>query len=141
MTTPQTPPAPSTPRTDELLPCPLCGGRAQFAVRRHGSYMDKTYDIFCTECFFGSNSGFLDKDKIFEFWNTRPAQAALSEEEAVLHDEIAMRAMQAMISKSSGQDSIGGKKGVPLVAKYAYEYADKMIAQRRALTSQNRGGR
>lgn len=50
--------------------------------------------------------------------------------EKTLRDEFAMAAMQAMITKSSGQDSTGGKRGVPLVAKYAYEYADAMLAER-----------
>lgn len=50
-----------------------------------------------------------------------------------VHEGITLRqhyaglAMQALISKSSGQDSIGGKKGVPLIAKYSFEYADAMI--------------
>ena len=47
-----------------------------------------------------------------------------------LRDEFALAAMQAMITKSSGQDSIGGKRGVPLIAKYAYEYADAMMKER-----------
>lgn len=41
---------------------------------------------------------------------------------------IATQAMQAMIAKSSGQDSTGGKNGVPLIAKYAVEYADALIS-------------
>lgn len=43
-------------------------------------------------------------------------------------DECAGRAMQAMITKSSGQDATGGTKGVPLIAGYAYEFADAMLA-------------
>lgn len=49
-----------------------------------------------------------------------------------LRDYFAAKAMQAMISKSSGQDTTGGKKGVPLVAKYAYEYADAMLKARQS---------
>jgi hypothetical protein len=45
-------------------------------------------------------------------------------------DYFAAKAMQAMIAKSSGQDTTGGKAGVPLVARYAYEYADAMLAER-----------
>ena len=45
-----------------------------------------------------------------------------------LRAHIATQAMQAMITKSSGQDSTGGKGGVPLIAKYAVEYADALIA-------------
>lgn len=47
-----------------------------------------------------------------------------------LRDDFAGQAMQAMITKSNGQDTTGGKKGVPLVAQYAYEYADAMLAER-----------
>jgi hypothetical protein len=47
-----------------------------------------------------------------------------------LRDSFAVAAMQALISKSSGQDTTGGKKGVPLVSRYAYEYADAMLAER-----------
>lgn len=47
-----------------------------------------------------------------------------------VRDEFAAKAMQAMITKSSGQDSTGGKSGVPLISKYAYEYADAMLAER-----------
>jgi hypothetical protein len=47
-----------------------------------------------------------------------------------LRDYFAAKAMQAMITKSSGQDSTGGKAGVPLIAGYAYEFADAMLAER-----------
>lgn len=47
-----------------------------------------------------------------------------------LRDYFAAKAMQAMITKSHGQDAIAGKKGVPLIATYAYEYADAMIAEK-----------
>lgn len=47
-----------------------------------------------------------------------------------LRDYFAAKAMQAMISKSSGQDLTGGKKGVPVVAEFAYEYADAMLIAR-----------
>lgn len=47
-----------------------------------------------------------------------------------LRDYLAAMAMQAMITKSNGQDMTGGKKGVPLVAKFSYEYADAMLEER-----------
>lgn len=47
-----------------------------------------------------------------------------------LRDYYAGKAMEALIAKSSGQDSTGGKNGVPLIAKYAYEYADAMLKAR-----------
>ena len=49
-----------------------------------------------------------------------------------LRDYFASLAMQAMISKSSGQDTTGGKAGVPRVATFAYEYADAMLKARAA---------
>jgi hypothetical protein len=41
----------------------------------------------------------------------------------------AAKAMQALVTKSHGQDSIGGAKGVPLIAKYAVEFADALIKE------------
>ena len=49
-----------------------------------------------------------------------------------LRDYFAAKAMQAMIAKSEGQDATNGKKGVPLIAGYAYEFADAMVAARAA---------
>ena len=52
------------------------------------------------------------------------------EQGMTLRDYFASKAMQAMITKSSGQDTTGGKKGVPLIAQYAYEFADAMLKER-----------
>lgn len=48
-----------------------------------------------------------------------------------LRDYFAAKAMQAMITKSNGQDSTSGKNGVPRIAKYAFEYADAMLKARK----------
>ncbi len=48
-----------------------------------------------------------------------------------LRDYFAAKAMQAMISKSNGQDMTGGKNGVPIVSQFAYEYADAMLEARK----------
>jgi hypothetical protein len=47
-----------------------------------------------------------------------------------MRDYFAAKAMQALITKSHGEDTTGGSKGVPLVAKYAYDYADEMLKAR-----------
>ena len=47
-----------------------------------------------------------------------------------LRDYFAAKAMQAIISKGNGSDATGGEKGVPLIAKYSYEYADAMLRER-----------
>lgn len=51
---------------------------------------------------------------------------------ASLRDYFAAKAMQAMITKSHGQDKIAGAKGVPLIAQYAYEFADAMMKARQS---------
>jgi hypothetical protein len=56
----------------------------------------------------------------------------LAEPGMTLRDYFAAKAMHAMISKSGGQDATGGKKGVPLIAVYAYEFADAMLKARSA---------
>lgn len=56
----------------------------------------------------------------------------LSDPGMTLRDYFAAKAMQAMITKSCGQDTTGGKKGVPLIAKFAYEFADAMLDERAA---------
>ena len=48
-----------------------------------------------------------------------------------LRDYFAAKAMQVLISKSDGQSKTGGKAGVPLIACYAYEFADAMLATRK----------
>lgn len=53
-----------------------------------------------------------------------------------LRDYFAAKAMQAMIAKSSGQDATGGEKGVPIIAGYAYEFADAMLRARTAHTQE-----
>lgn len=56
-------------------------------------------------------------------------QLLVTEGGMTLRAYFAAKAMQAMIAKSSGQDTTGGKDGVPLIAKYACEYADALIAE------------
>lgn len=46
-------------------------------------------------------------------------------------DYFAAKAMQAMITKSDGQSKTGGAAGVPLIAQYAYEFADAMEVARK----------
>lgn len=49
-----------------------------------------------------------------------------------LRDYFAANAMQAMVTKSDGQSKTGGAKGVPLIAQYAYEFADAMLEARKS---------
>lgn len=59
-----------------------------------------------------------------------PARSLTDKEQSDLRDEFAKAAMQAMVTKSDGQSKTGGAKGVPLIAQYAYEFADAMLAAR-----------
>lgn len=49
-----------------------------------------------------------------------------------LRDYFAAKALQAMVTKSDGQSKTGGKKGVQLIAAYAYEFADAMLKARQS---------
>lgn len=62
----------------------------------------------------------------------RPIFFNVSEPRTTLRDEFAMRAMQAMVTKSDGQSKTGGAAGVPLIAQFAYEFADAMLKARSA---------
>lgn len=47
-----------------------------------------------------------------------------------LRDHFAGLALVALINKEDKEPDKLGKKGVPILAKYAYEYADEMIKAR-----------
>lgn len=49
-----------------------------------------------------------------------------------LRDYFAAQALQALIGHEGKEDYKRGAKGVPLMAAYAYEYADAMVAARGA---------
>ena len=49
-----------------------------------------------------------------------------------LRDYFAAKALAAMISKDDKEASRRAKQGVPVLAKFAYEYADAMLAARDA---------
>ena len=49
---------------------------------------------------------------------------------ADLRDWFAMAALGAMIGNNEKDSALRGKKGVPVLADYAYEYADAMLAAR-----------
>ena len=59
----------------------------------------------------------------------RSRTVTVTEGGMTLRDYFAAKAMQAMITKSNGQDSTGGAAGVPRIAKLAYEYADAMLVE------------
>ena len=51
-------------------------------------------------------------------------------EDSDLRDHFAGMAMQALIAKGMEEYAKRGMHGVPLIPKYAYEYADAMIKER-----------
>lgn len=77
-----------------------------------------------------SSSGLCDDCIRAEAFRPSTPEPDFNTEMSRLRDFFAGMAMQAMIAKSNGQDKTGGKKGIPLIAKYAYEFADAMIEER-----------
>lgn len=49
-----------------------------------------------------------------------------------LRDYFAAKALAALIANTDKEDKTRGKKAVPILAAYAYEYADAMLASRGA---------
>jgi len=59
-----------------------------------------------------------------------PVPQAYDEQGMTLRDYFAAKAMQAMITKGGGDGKTRGKQGVPVIAGFAYEYADAMLKAR-----------
>lgn len=47
-----------------------------------------------------------------------------------VRDYFAAKAMQALIAKGQGQGQTCGRTGVPVIARFAFEYADAMLERR-----------
>ena len=53
-------------RTTELLPCPFCGGEAEFQM------FDNACNVVCSDCHIGTRFESLDfHEQVVEAWNTR----------------------------------------------------------------------
>ena len=62
---------------------------------------------------------------------TLPPMPGLSDSERYLRDNFAGIALGAMMGNNDKDSSLRGKKGVHLLATYAYEYADAMMEARK----------
>lgn len=71
--------------SDELLPCPFCGGEAELMhhseqsrlVFNTGSELSSCYIIECKKCFSRVQRGF--KEDLVKAWNTRTKDAIIKE--------------------------------------------------------------
>ena len=57
-----------------LLPCPFCGGNADFFERFHSSGRPAGFDICCASSYCMASDGFdwvMDKDELAKLWNRR----------------------------------------------------------------------
>ena len=69
--------------TDELKPCPFCGGKAEFEK-------DEGWFVFCEKC--GSMTVLFDtKPEAKETWNSRPIEDAQAAEIKRLREELAKK--------------------------------------------------
>ena len=62
--------------SEELKPCPFCGGVESLnmrEVRTYGRYCADMYCIECRHCLY-STMNFDTKNELYEFWNTRPIE-------------------------------------------------------------------
>ena len=66
----------------ELKPCPFCGGIESLDVREVHTYNRYCADMYCIECrrCLYCTMNFDTKDELYAFWNTRPAEDALTAE-------------------------------------------------------------
>ena len=66
--------------TDELKPCPFCGGKAEFEI-------DEGWFVFCEKC--GSMTVLFDtKPEAKETWNARPIEDKQASENKRLYDAL-----------------------------------------------------
>ena len=65
-------------------------------------------------------------------WNHNSTGIVPAQDGMTLRDYFAAKALAAIISLPRKDDIKRGAAGVPILAKYAYEYADAMLAERAA---------
>ena len=75
--------------SDDLKPCPFCGGEAS---KIHASGLFER--VYCKDCFAQTGGLHSDRAMAKKAWNTRPADAAIEELEAKLAKAVeALRAV------------------------------------------------
>ena len=55
--------------SNELKPCPFCGGEAGIAMRTF--YMEVNFSVCCDECGCSTPPYFMGEDDAIEAWNRR----------------------------------------------------------------------
>jgi Lar family restriction alleviation protein len=104
--------------SEELKPCPFCGGDASLIVKTFfGLPEEDVYTVACNDC--KSQSCYSDDHKeTIKIWNTRPAEDALKAEverlKAVLAEIAATLATGAEVSEDDiftmCKDAVGEKE-------------------------------
>lgn len=87
--------------SDELKPCPLCGGEAEcdrtmeryeYLIEGDRSCMDYGYTVYCTQCGLETHVRDTppnDPDEAIDAWNTRSPEDALRQRIAELEQQLA----------------------------------------------------
>lgn len=79
--------------SNELNPCPFCGGIESLNVRevhRYNRYCADMYCIECRRCLY-CTMNFDTKDELYAFWNTRPAEDAKDKEIEKLKSDLGIQ--------------------------------------------------
>ena len=103
-----------------LLPCPFCGGRAEFVAtqRRY----DFTAAVECQSCGANTGPGGITRDEVVPRWNRRASTAVTADSAVSVVDlDKVDDAVLAILSLSIIDDEIGERPGIQAEDGFAYE--------------------
>lgn len=86
--------------SDELKPCPFCGGEAVLNTESFSGV-----EVFCIDCIIGTGTRSSIRDAI-NMWNTRPAEDALKAENERLKEALAQIGIAMLYSEDEKADEI-----------------------------------
>lgn len=90
--------------SEELKPCPFCGGKAKLVATSYGD----CYVIYCTKCYTKQNY-FINKNKAITAWNTRKPMEDITDR---INNEMALE-----WDNEESMYNLGLKKALEIVQK------------------------
>lgn len=127
--------------SDEMKPCPFCGGKAEcdrtleryeYLIEGDRSCMDYGYTVYCTQCGLETHVRDTppnDPDEAIDDWNTRPIEDALRQRIAELETQLAAYdAMNtALVETCAGLEAQLAQTWQPVGDSCQLEYGDLLI--------------